>query len=142
MKYVDFESLAGKTLTEIKVNEYNDQITFDTSDGERYLMWHEPDCCECVDIEDICGDLQDLIGTPILSAYASMFDREDGPEIEALMSEKGYTPESFTWTFYRISTIKGTVTIRWYGTSNGYYSESVSFGLQFVRDGDEWTLAG
>ena len=116
----NFEGLKGKTLKSVTGGVGDDEMVFITDDGEKYKLYHSQDCCECVDIEDICGDLNDLIGSPILVAEES--ESEENPE--------GVNPEyqdSFTWTFYKLDTIKGGVTIRWYGESNGYYSESVDF---------------
>lgn len=119
---IEFSELVGKTLTSIDgLHVGSDRVTFTTSDEYRYLMWHEQDCCESVSIEDVNGDVNDLLNAPILRAYES-----NDPEPARERSE---WEDSYTWTFYRISTIKGTVVIRWYGTSNGYYSESVSFSL-------------
>jgi hypothetical protein len=75
-------------------------------------------------IEDICGDLEDLVGLPILMAEETS-SRENPPEVV-----REHYDDSFTWTFYKIATNKGNVTIRWYGGSNGYYSESVDWGYQ------------
>ena len=111
------EVLRGKTLIKIEVSKNGDEdyLEFITSEGDKFLMVHEQDCCEGVYIEDICGDINDLLDTPILKACESGKDGED--------KEFG----SSYWTFYKLATIKGSVDIRWYGSSNGYYSETVSF---------------
>jgi len=117
---VSFQSLVGKTLSAVNVHSDNYRMDFVTSDGQIFRLYHEQDCCEDVSIEDICGDLLDLIGSPILLAEEVESDKNPD-DIEKKWQE------SFTWTFYKLATIKGSVTIRWYGASNGYYSESVSF---------------
>ena len=113
------KDLIGKTITDIKNDNY--EILFTCSDGKQFKMYHAQDCCENVEIEDICGDLKDLIGSPILKAEESTSDENPiGVEVPEFQ-------DSFTWTFYKFATVKGYVDIRWYGESNGYYSESVDF---------------
>lgn len=114
-----FEDLLGKILVHIDHDEQS--LRLHTSEGKKYLLYHEQDCCESVTIEDIQGNLDDLIGYPLLLAE----------EVVSTTNPPGYVPfdyqDSFTWTFYKFATIKGYVTVRWYGESNGSYSESVDF---------------
>lgn len=117
-EFVNIKDLLNKTLTKIEKEE--NVLTFYTSEGEIYKLGHIQDGWEDVYIEDICGDLDDLIGTPILIAE-EVTNSDDPPP-----SDREYD-YSWTWTFYKLATIKGYVTIRWFGTSNGYYSESVDF---------------
>jgi len=110
----ELKELIGKTLISIEQNKDGDEVLFTTNTGEKYKMLHYQDCCECVMIEDVVGDYEDLLNTPILVA-------------EERSQEDENACESATWTFYEFRTIKGSVTIRWYGESNGYYSEEVDF---------------
>ena len=115
----NFEVLKGKTLVSVTGAVGDDEMIFTDTNGVSYRMFHEHDCCESVSIEDINGDLNDLVGSEILQAEeSSNSEQVDG---------KPKNPDSFTWTFYRIATMKGSVVIRWLGESNGYYSESVDF---------------
>jgi hypothetical protein len=108
------EVLLGKTLTNVFVDTNGEFIDFETEDGSKYKMYHRQDCCENVSLEDVVGNIQDLIGSPILEAEES----GDGGEGDG---------GTYTWTYYKLGTIKGHVNLRWYGSSNGYYSESVDF---------------
>ena len=110
------EELKGKTLVSMTGKEGEDEMFLVTDTGDRYKFHHEQDCCESVEIYDICGDFDDLVGSPLLDVREET-SNENPPE-----SEYGY--DSFTWTFYVFRTIKGSVTVRCFGTSNGYYSES------------------
>ena len=114
----NFKDLLGKILVKIDINECKDEMVFTDSIGSQYKLYHNQFCCESVEIEDIVGDLNDLIGETITMAEESS-NSEDKMEREI--------DESFTWTFYKLATIKGYVTIRWLGESNGYYSERVDF---------------
>ena len=116
---IDFGKLVGKTIVEIDGAEAGSEaIAFRCSDGSKYMMYHEQDCCESVEVNDICGDLTRLLNTPITKAEC-VTNRDDPAANEY--------DDSWTWTFYHLATVKGYVTIRWYGESNGYYSEKVDF---------------
>ena len=118
-KFFNVDVLKGKTLSSVNGGVGYGEIVFVTSEGETYRMYHDQDCCESVSVEDIVGDLQDLVGSEILVA------EEVEGESPADFDEKYY--DSYTWTFYKFATRKGYVDIRWLGSSNGYYSEGVSF---------------
>jgi hypothetical protein len=132
---ISIEAFNGMTFTGIK--QYDDHVVFISDTGDAYKMCHQQDCCEEVTLEDVAGDLEDLLNTPILVAEESSNESRAYAEIqlltpeEAVMSKLAYTPvdsdlhESQTWTFYKFRTIKGSVTMRWFGSSNGYYSERV-----------------
>ena len=116
---MEITELIGKVCRAVTGQVGTGELRFVT-EGATYRMYHRQDCCETVTIEDISGDLGDLIGSPILQADVRVSENQ---KLRGLESRD----DSFTWTFYRIGTAKGFVVIRWYGGSNGYYSESVDF---------------
>lgn len=81
-------------------------------------MYHSQDCCEDVSIDDIIG-ITNLEETTVIDLIEKT--NSDNPK------EEDHIPDSFTWTFYTLVTNRGYTDIKWYGESNGYYSESVTF---------------
>ena len=93
---------------------FYDSIIFTPEDSlqPRIVMEHYQECCEQVRIEDIDGPLSVLEGSAIVQAEETAKVVRDADEQR--------------WTFYRLATAKGGVTVRWMGESNGYCSVGVS----------------
>ena len=115
--------MLGKTLAKVE-NLDGDRVLFTLDDGSQFNAYHLQDCCEDVNVHSIVGNLDDIIGVPLITVETSTFKNCTPSELSAECVEE----ESFTWTLHTLATERGRVVIRWLGTSNGYYGESVYFG--------------
>jgi hypothetical protein len=113
--------MVGLTVENIDVN--GDEMTFIFTNGTRVEFYHSQNCCEAVYIESVVGDINDLIGNVLTVAEeVSNYDTTASKLTENDV-EWGDVEQ---WTFYKFDSNKGGITVRWYGTSNGYYSTDVS----------------
>ena len=121
---VDFSVLKGQIFE--KVYKSGESIIFEQNGRPKYKLYHMQDCCEDVYIEDICGDLSNLENTEIAFAEESYHD--------------GNSPDDFssTWSFYKLATINGWVDIRFFGSSNGYYSERAELEEINYYEDEDW----
>lgn len=115
---IKIESLVGIVIN--KIINGGESLEFHTDNGI-LEMAHYQDCCEEVTLEEIHGDIEWLLGEKIIKAERKTNSKD-------AMGKDNL--DSFTWSFYELSTIKGTVTFRWLGQSNGYYSEDVEIYLR------------
>ena len=86
------------------------------TDGTILYMYHIQDCCESVELdraEETLADLREMIGEKL--EHAS-YVRRDVTECE---------DGDLLWSFYTLRTLKRSVTLRFIGESNGYYSTDV-----------------
>lgn len=115
-----FDVLTGKTILSADgLHDGSERVVFKCEDGSSFCMYHDQDCCETVEIYDLDGDAADILGSPVLLAEEVSDDNFNPPN--------AVWDDSYTWTFYKLRTAKGSLTIRWLGQSNGFYSESVDF---------------
>ncbi|KKK52034.1 hypothetical protein LCGC14_3108960, partial [marine sediment metagenome] len=104
MNDFNFSVLKGLVITKITGGVGDDDMIFNIKGGKKYRLYYQGDCCATCSIEDIAGELDDLLNSPILLAE-EVFNCEKNPEGVTLKYQ-----DSFTWTFYKLSTIKGSVT--------------------------------
>ena len=129
--YSNVSEMVGKTV--VRIDNLRNELRFHMEDGSYYRMYHFQDCCEHVSIEDIAGDLDDLVGSPLVRAEERTSEDFD-------TGSDTFRDDLHLWTFYEFATVKGSVTIRWYGESNGYYSVSVD--LEHVVNGANFSDGG
>lgn len=129
-----FEDLKGKTIIAIDgAVKGSDRITITCADLKRFVLQHHQSCCERVLVEDVAGEPADLVGHAVMLAEETT-NRENPPEYWCSpSSDFGSGSDSFTWTFYKLRTHGGDVTIRWLGESNGYYGEGVDVDVNDVK---------
>lgn len=125
IKPVCFPDRQNVTADGVRLERDLDDVVFDRlmiqmSDGTTAMFQHHQDCCENVYIEDVEGDFMDLIGRPLVVAEEASHSAKQAD------GELGRWCDSETWTFYRFASDKGMIVVRWMGSSNGYYGESVS----------------
>lgn len=142
-----FTDLMWKTIVKIE-NLDNKRLIFhvkderyDTDDIEIYMLHHTLAASDCEDvyirIESITGDLEDLIGSPILFAAESMSaanyrkgcptcsnHKERCPSCSKFLKFSGVKDNEdldgchICWTFYKLATVKGYIDIRWNAVAN------------------------
>ena len=113
--YVRLDTLLGVTLEHVELFDAGVQMT--SVNGDKFVLMHEQDCCEEVYLLD-WDDLDCLVGSPIVLAEEVSNQWHSGIPLPP-----GNTSNSEEeWTFYKIGTLKGTCTFRFYGRHNGCYA--------------------
>jgi hypothetical protein len=113
----DLNNLVGATILSVEgCSIGSDNVTFHTDKGDLRLYFDNDyygPCCVDVRVEDVNGDLPDLVGGIVSVA-------------EERSNQEGDRGDYRTkWTFYTIRTTKGDLDMRWLGKDNGYYGVSV-----------------
>lgn len=113
-------AMIGRTPTKITgAKPGSEEVVIEFLCGTSLRLYHQRDCCETVQVADVIGDPDDLLGASLTMCEAST---EEG-------HENDWGSSTWTWTFYKLATNRGYVTLRFLGESNGYYSERVSVSV-------------
>lgn len=132
MKVNTYTEFSGKIIQEIRgCKKHSDEVTIMFTDGSCLKFYHQQDCCESVLLEDYDITPEWLVDSKIISVEERIYRSGEG--IEPLNTYD----QSYTWSFYAIKTSSSTMVLRWYGESNGWYSETVDIDyLHYDKNGE------
>lgn len=134
MKVNTYTEFSGKTIQEIRgCKKHSDEVTIIFTDGSCLKFYHQQSCCETVLLEDFDTNPEYLINTNIIYIEERKYS-----DSENAVKPLNDWAESYTWTFYIIKTSKFTMWMRWYGESNGWYSEEVDIDYLYYNEKGEF----
>lgn len=115
MKFAN-DDIIGKEVIKFYSSNDEDDMIFECSDGSKYKLYHEQDCCETVNFIERKSTFLEVPFT-IFSINYDMDSKEteDGSETD---------------TYVTIQTDIGDMALFWHGESNGYYGESVELAKE------------
>ncbi|MGL5049135.1 MAG: DUF7448 domain-containing protein [Fusobacteriaceae bacterium] len=113
--------LINKTITKIEELDDWTLLRIHIKEGGYLDFIHKQECCEAVWLEDGIEELERMIGQKVLNAYSDYHDDLTQEELGSNMSA--------SWTFYNIATKNTDACLRFVGTSNGNYSETVELKI-------------
>lgn len=112
---IEISAMVGKTPTRIEGGVGGHEVTFHCLDGWKFQFYFEDEDtgnAASIRLEDLGGgSLDSLLGHELVAAEMVS---DDAPEYEG---------NHATWTFVKLRSHGGDVTMRWWGSSNGYYAE-------------------
>ena len=118
MSYANFFELKGKTIKGISGLEIGSREVSIRTNDETYRLYHQQECCECVCVVKVIGNVNELIGEAI-------FAEEDASAREPDWYDESFNDSSHTWTKYVLKTANASLEFWFLGESNGYYSEDI-----------------
>lgn len=119
----DVANLKMKILAVRGMRVGSKEVEIDTDRGTIW-MYHPQECCEQVELVDVTGDPEDLVGG-ILVLFEHRTHRNPNEKPPKKSTKKGCPANDNPFVFYELRTTKGDVTLRWEKTSDTAYGTDV-----------------
>lgn len=126
-------TLIGATIRKVKGMKSGSSEVVLKMDRRTLTMGHRQSCCESVELIDVCGDPDGLIGGIIGVFEVRVGTRTKMKKQRGWLSET--TEDAVAWkeyTFYEIRTSRGDVTLRWGepdNLDNNRYGEDITLTI-------------
>lgn len=106
----------------LSIESDTEEVRIVLADGRNVRLYHCQDCCESVEIAQIDGDLQRLVGHELQAAYMTYEEKDP-----AGMDWCDRLDVCLAHNFLHLRSHAGDVCVRWDGWQSGYYSDSITF---------------